>query len=58
MYDIANYKPKERLPITEWMKPQGRYKHALRPENKQLVEEIQKEIDDNWERLLVLSAER
>jgi len=53
-----NYKPKERKPITEWMKPQGRYKHLLRPENKWLVEEIQKDVDDNWERLLTLSGEK
>jgi len=53
-----NYKPKERLPITEWMKPQGRYKHLLTPENESIVEEIQQEIDNNWERLLVLSGEK
>ncbi|MDD3539313.1 MAG: thiamine pyrophosphate-dependent enzyme [Atribacterota bacterium] len=53
-----NYKPKERLPITEWMEPQGRYKHLLTPENKHLVEEIQQEIDENWERLLILCGEK
>ena len=53
-----NYKPKERLPITEWMEPQGRYKHLLTPENKHLVEEIQREIDENWERLLILCGEK
>ncbi len=53
-----NYKPKERKSVTEWMEPQGRYKDALRPENKQLVEEIQKDIDDNWERLLILCGEK
>ncbi len=53
-----NYKPKERLPITEWMKPQGRYKHLLTPENESIVEEIQQEVDDNWEKLLVLSGEK
>lgn len=53
-----NYKPKERLPVTEWLKPQGRFKHLLAPENKSLVEEIQKEIDENWERLLILCGEK
>ena len=53
-----NYKPRERLPITEWMKPQGRYKHLLTPENESIVKEIQQEIDDNWERLLALSGEK
>jgi len=64
LYEVENgkwkisYKPKERKPITEWMKPQGRYKNALRPENKWLVEEIQKDVDDNWDRLLILSGEK
>jgi pyruvate ferredoxin oxidoreductase beta subunit len=53
-----NYKPRERLPITEWMKPQGRYKHLLTPENESIVKEIQQDIDDNWERLLALSSEK
>lgn len=53
-----NYKPRERLPITEWMKPQGRYKHLLTPENESIVKEIQQDIDDNWERLLALSGEK
>ncbi len=52
-----NYKPKERLPITEWMKLQGRYKDVLKPINKQLVEEIQKDIDDSWMKLLKLCGE-
>ncbi|MDY0382494.1 MAG: thiamine pyrophosphate-dependent enzyme [Atribacterota bacterium] len=53
-----NYKPRERLPITEWMKPQGRYKHLLTPENESIVKEIQQDIDDSWERLLALSGEK
>ncbi len=53
-----NYKPRERLPITEWMKPQGRYKHLLTPENESIVKEIQQDIDDNWEKLLALSGEK
>ena len=40
------------------MKSQGRYKNALRPENKWLVEEIQKDVDDNWKRLLELCGEK
>ena len=49
-----NYKPKERLPVTEWLRSQGRFKHLLNEENKSIVAEIQKEINDNWERLLSL----
>lgn len=41
-----NYKPRERKPIIEWIKAQGRYKHLLKEENKPVIEEIQKEIDE------------
>ena len=64
LYEVENgewklsYKPKKRKPVTEWMEPQGRYKNALRAENKQLVEEIQKDVDNNWERLLKLTGEK
>lgn len=53
-----NYKPKERLPVTEWMKAQGRFKHLLVPEHEALVAEIQQEIDDNWDKLLILCGEK
>jgi pyruvate ferredoxin oxidoreductase beta subunit len=53
-----NYKPRERLPITKWMEPQGRYKHLLTPKNESIVKEIQQEVDDNWEKLLALSGEK
>lgn len=52
-YTIS-YKPKQKLPITEWLKVQGRFKHLFRPENKQLIEEIQSEVDARWEHLLKL----
>ncbi|HOR42808.1 MAG TPA: thiamine pyrophosphate-dependent enzyme, partial [Atribacterota bacterium] len=53
-----NYKPKERLSVTEWMKAQGRFKHLLVPEHEALVAEIQQEIDDNWDKLLTLCGEK
>ncbi|MBU4343783.1 MAG: hypothetical protein KKG21_07225 [Candidatus Omnitrophica bacterium] len=45
------YKPKERKPVIEFLKPQGRFKHLFKEENKHVLEEIQKDIDDNWARL-------
>lgn len=45
----------EKKPITEWFKAQGRYKHMLKPENAELVTQIQKEIDRKWDRLVKLS---
>jgi pyruvate ferredoxin oxidoreductase beta subunit len=46
------YKPKEKKPVLEWLKRQGRFKHLLTPENKGMVEEFQKVVDEGWERLL------
>ncbi len=53
-----NYKPKERKPIEEWMKGQGRYKHLFRPDNEYIIKEIQEEIDKNWEKLLAKCGEK
>lgn len=47
-----SYKPKEKLPIEEWLKTQGRFNHLFRPENKHVISEMQAEIDRQWERLL------
>lgn len=45
------YKPKERKPLVEYLKPQGRFKHLFKPENKHVLDEMQKDVDDNWARL-------
>ncbi|MCX6087856.1 MAG: thiamine pyrophosphate-dependent enzyme [Caldiserica bacterium] len=49
-----NYKPKERKPIEEFLKGQGRFRHLFKPENKHVIEEMQKMIDEEWKRLLKL----
>ncbi len=49
-----NYKPKNRKPIEEFLKGQGRFKHLFKPENKHVIEHMQKMIDEEWERLLKL----
>lgn len=48
----VNYIPKKKLPIEEYLKPQGRFKHLFKPENEHLIAEIQKEVDRRWEDLL------
>lgn len=54
-----NYKPKNKLPIEEWLKVQGRFAHLLKSqEGKKRVEEIQREIDRRWEKLLFLCHEK
>jgi pyruvate ferredoxin oxidoreductase beta subunit len=47
-----NYRPRRKLPITEYLRLQGRFAHLLRPEFQDLVAEIQAEVDRRWEELL------
>lgn len=48
---ILNYEPKNRLPIEEFLKTQGRFKHLFKSENEHLIEKYQKEVDRRWEDL-------
>ena len=60
LYEVVNgkysltYKPKEKKPVAEWLKLQGRFKHLFKPENKSLLENIQNHVDERWEKLLKL----
>ncbi len=47
-----NYKPKEKLPVTDYMFKQGRFAHLKSDENTHIVEEIQSDIDKKWEDIL------
>ncbi len=47
-----NYKPKTKLPIEDFLKPQGRFKHLFKKGNEHLIEEFQAEVDRRWELLL------
>ena len=51
---IINYKPKNKLPIEEFLKPQRRFKHMFKPGNEWMIEEFQKEVDLRWQELLNL----
>jgi len=51
------YKPKEKRPVEEWLKLQGRFRHVFKPENRYLIDELQEEIDRRWEQLLKLCGE-
>lgn len=46
-----NFKPKEKKPVLEWLKTQGRFRHLFKEENAGVVEEIQKKVDQEWEML-------
>lgn len=51
---ILSYKPKNKLPVEEYLKMQGRFAHMFKPGNEWMIEEVQKEVDKNWEELLKL----
>ena len=44
-----NYKPKEKKPITEWLKLQGRFKHLFKPGNEKVLSVIQENVDKEWD---------
>jgi pyruvate ferredoxin oxidoreductase beta subunit len=48
----VNYKPRDKKPVADWFKTQGRFRHLFRPANADLLEELQQKVDEEWERLL------
>ncbi len=53
-----NYKPKEKLPVEEWLKTQGRFRHLFQPENRHVIDKLQVEVDKRWGRLLERCGEK
>ncbi len=51
-----NYKPKEKKPILEWIKPQGRFRHLFKEEYAWVLEEFQRKVDEEWEELNKLAG--
>ena len=49
---ILNYQPKNKLPIEDFLKRQGRFKHLFKADNEHLIEAFQQEVDRRWEELL------
>ncbi len=41
--------PKERLPVEDFLKPQGRFKHLFKPGNPELLAKIQQQTDEYYE---------
>ena len=39
------YEPPTVVPVEDWLRPQKRFAHLLRPENAEIVEEIQRRVD-------------
>ncbi|MBP9873032.1 MAG: hypothetical protein KBC60_03290, partial [Haliscomenobacter sp.] len=49
-----NYRPASPIPTAECLQLQGRFKHLFRPENEQMLQDIQEHTDAYWDRLLKL----
>lgn len=53
---ILNYVPKKKLPIEEFLKLQGRFRHLFKPGNEDLIAQFQAEVDSRWETLQYLCS--
>ena len=47
-----NYEPRKKVPVVEFLKRQGRFAHMFEPGNEWMIEESQKYVDQQWEKLL------
>jgi pyruvate ferredoxin oxidoreductase beta subunit len=47
-----NYKPKQDVPVSQWMLAQGRFRHLKKPQHRHVLEEAQAHVDAQWKWLL------
>ncbi|HNR96544.1 MAG TPA: thiamine pyrophosphate-dependent enzyme [Anaerolineae bacterium] len=47
-----NFKPKEKKPVEEWLKTQGRFSHLFQPQFRHVIDEIQARVDEEWAALV------
>lgn len=53
-----NYDPEakgKKVQMIEWLKMMGKTRHLTKPENKELLESIEKEVDRRWQRIKAMS---
>ena len=58
LYEIINgrelritYRPKNVIPVRDYLGAQARFKHLFKPENEHIIEQWQKDVDAYWEYL-------
>jgi pyruvate ferredoxin oxidoreductase beta subunit len=51
------YTPKTKLPVQEYLRPQGRFAHLFKKGGEWMIEEWQKTVDLKWEKLLAKCKE-
>lgn len=58
LYEVENGKykvtviPKEKRPVTEFLKTQRRFSHLFKDENRHIIDKIQADVDRTWDALL------
>ncbi|MFQ5711729.1 MAG: thiamine pyrophosphate-dependent enzyme [Candidatus Geothermarchaeales archaeon] len=63
LYEVVNgehrltYRPRKPMPVEEYLRVQGRFRHLFKPEFRYVVDEIQENVNRNWQRLLKLCGE-
>ena len=50
-----NYIPKNKLPVEDYLRPQGRFAHMFKPGNEAMIADLQAQTDKQWELLNKLS---
>lgn len=50
-----NWATEKSKPVEEFLKTQGRFKHLFSAKNKAIIDQIQKEVDEEWMRLVNLA---
>ncbi len=51
-------KPGKLLPVEKYFELQRRFRHILKPESKNELEEIKREVEENYKRILRLAGEQ
>jgi pyruvate ferredoxin oxidoreductase beta subunit len=49
--------PQKKKPVADYLQGQGRFRHMFKPQNKELLEEVQRVTDVRWERVLEICGE-
>ena len=45
------YRPKNIVPVRDYLGAQARFKHLFKPENEHIIEQLQKDVNNRWEYL-------
>ncbi|MCH4185159.1 MAG: thiamine pyrophosphate-dependent enzyme [Eggerthellaceae bacterium] len=51
VWKVTPVRDKDLIPVKEFYKPQGRFKHLFKPGNEQLLEDLQNDVDAYWKYL-------